>query len=89
MTNSHDQDIDAGARPAAPWRRATIGVAAAALLALTGCEGASPGQRGAGTGAALGSGIALVTGAGAAGVIGAGLIGGAVGYAGGSIAGGR
>lgn len=69
------------------WRRFAMGVAAVAMLTLTGCESASPGQRGAGAGAALGSGIALVTGAGAAGVIGGGLIGGAVGYMGGSAVG--
>ena len=78
------QDRDDHGRTGTAWRRATIGVAAAAMLALTGCEGASPGASGAGTGAALGSGIALLTGASVGTVVGAGLVGGAVGYVGGS-----
>jgi hypothetical protein len=49
-----------------------------------GCENLSPGQKGAVTGAALGSGIGLVAGGSFGTVVGAGLIGGAVGYLGGT-----
>ncbi|MEA2809852.1 MAG: osmotically inducible lipoprotein OsmB, partial [Rhodospirillaceae bacterium] len=45
-----------------------------------GCENMSPGQKGAVTGAALGSGIGLVAGGSFGTVVGAGLIGGAAGY---------
>ena len=61
----------------------------AAMLALTACADMDPSMRGAGTGAAIGSGIALVSGASAGAVIGAGLFGGGVGYVGGLAAGGR
>ena len=60
-----------------------LGLLAAALL-LAGCENMSPGQKGAVTGAALGSGIGMVTGGSFGTVVGAGLIGGAVGYLGGT-----
>ena len=60
-----------------------LALVAAALLA-TGCENMSPGQKGAVTGAALGSGIGMVTGGSFGTVVGAGLIGGAVGYLGGT-----
>ena len=56
---------------------------------LGGCENMSPGQKGALTGAALGSGIGMVAGGSFGQVVGAGLIGGAVGYVGGSAVGNR
>jgi hypothetical protein len=62
-------------------------VAAASIL--FGCENMSPGQKGAATGAALGSGIGMVAGGSFGQVVGAGLIGGAVGYLGGSAVGNR
>lgn len=59
-----------------------------ALAGLTcGCDqfdNMSPGQKGAVTGAALGTGIGLVSGGSFGTVVGAGLIGGAVGYIGGT-----
>ena len=51
---------------------------------LGGCENMTTGQKGALTGAALGTGIAAVAGGSFGTVVGAGLIGGAVGYLGGS-----
>jgi hypothetical protein len=57
-------------------------LAAACLLAA--CENMSTAQKGAVGGAALGSGIGLVTGGSFGTVVGAGLIGGAVGYLGGT-----
>ncbi len=55
-----------------------------ALLAvvgvLGGCENMTPGQKGAVTGAALGTGIGMVAGGSFGTVVGAGLIGGAAGY---------
>ena len=51
---------------------------------LGGCENMTMGQKGAVTGAALGTGIAAVAGGSFGAVVGAGLIGGAVGYLGGS-----
>ena len=51
---------------------------------LGGCENMSPGQKGALTGAALGTGIGAVAGGSFGTVVGAGLIGGAVGYLGGT-----
>lgn len=51
---------------------------------LVGCENMTMGQKGAATGAALGTGIGLATGGSFGAVVGAGLIGGAVGYLGGS-----
>lgn len=60
-----------------------IVIAAAALLA--GCDRPmSSGEKGATVGAAAGTGIGLVTGGSFGQVVGAGLIGGAVGYLGGS-----
>jgi Enterobacterial TraT complement resistance protein. len=59
-----------------------------ALAGMTcGCDqfdNLSPGQKGAVTGAALGTGIGLVSGGSFGTVVGAGLIGGAVGYIGGT-----
>jgi uncharacterized protein YcfJ len=61
------------------------------LMAMTGMtcgcdqfESMSPGQKGAVTGAALGTGIGMVSGGSFGQVVGAGLIGGAVGYVGGT-----
>jgi hypothetical protein len=51
---------------------------------LAGCENMSTGQKGAVTGGALGAGIGMVAGGSFGQVVGAGLIGGAVGYLGGS-----
>ena len=59
----------------------------AALLA--GCENMTTGQKGAVTGAALGSGIGMVAGGSFGQVVGAGLIGGAAGYITGSAIGDR
>jgi hypothetical protein len=57
-------------------------IAVAGLLG--GCENMSPGQKGAVTGGALGTGIGMVAGGSFGQVVGAGLIGGAVGYLGGT-----
>jgi hypothetical protein len=57
-------------------------IAAAGLAG--GCENMTTPQKGALTGAALGSGIGMVAGGSFGQVVGAGLIGGAVGYLGGS-----
>ena len=54
-----------------------------------GCEDMTPGQRGAVTGAALGTGIGMVAGGSFGQVVGAGLIGGAAGSIVGSAAGNR
>jgi hypothetical protein len=54
-----------------------------------GCEDMTPGQRGAVTGAALGTGIGMVAGGNFGQVVGAGLIGGAAGSIVGSAAGSR
>jgi hypothetical protein len=51
---------------------------------LGGCENMSSGQKGAVVGGALGTGIGMVAGGSFGQVVGAGLIGGAVGYVGGS-----
>ena len=51
---------------------------------LGGCENMTTGQKGALTGAALGTGIAAVAGGSFGAVVGAGLIGGAAGYVTGS-----
>ena len=51
---------------------------------LGGCENMTTPQKGALTGAALGTGIAAVAGGSFGAVVGAGLIGGAVGYLGGT-----
>jgi hypothetical protein len=56
---------------------------------LGACENMSPGQKGAVTGVALGTGIGMVAGGSFGQVVGAGLIGGAVGYIGGSAVGNR
>jgi hypothetical protein len=56
----------------------------AAALGVGGCENMTPGQKGMATGAALGSGIGMVAGGSFGEVVGAGLIGGAVGYLGGT-----
>jgi hypothetical protein len=61
----------------------------AAMAILGGCENMSPGQKGAVTGGALGTGIGMVAGGSFGQVVGAGLIGGAVGYLGGSAVGNR
>ena len=63
--------------------RTLILLAAVAGLA-GGCENMTTPQKGAVTGAALGSGIGMVAGGSFGQVVGAGLIGGAVGYLGGS-----
>lgn len=60
-----------------------------AATMVGGCENLSPGQKGAVTGAALGSGIGMVAGGSFGTVVGAGLIGGAVGYLGGTAIGDR
>ena len=60
--------------------RARIVVLLVAAGLLGGCENMTTGQKGALTGAALGTGIAAVTGASFGTVVGAGLIGGAAGY---------
>ncbi|MBM3646638.1 MAG: cell envelope biogenesis protein OmpA [Alphaproteobacteria bacterium] len=52
--------------------------------ALGGCENMTTGQKGALTGAALGTGIGMVAGGSFGEVVGAGLIGGAAGYIAGS-----
>ena len=62
-------------------------VAAAGMLG--GCENMSSGQKGAVAGGALGTGIGMVAGGSFGQVVGAGLIGGAVGYVGGSAVGNR
>ena len=56
---------------------------------LGGCENMSSGQKGAVAGGALGTGIGLATGGSFGTVVGAGLIGGAVGYLGGTAIGHR
>ena len=56
----------------------------AAGLAIAGCENMSTAQKGAVAGGALGTGIGLATGGSFGAVVGAGLIGGAVGYLGGT-----
>jgi len=56
---------------------------------LMGCENMTTGQKGAVTGAALGSGIGMVAGGSFGQVVGAGLIGGAAGYITGSAVGNR
>jgi hypothetical protein len=64
-------------------KKAVVLVLAAASL-MGGCDNMSTAQKGAVGGAALGSGIGLVTGGSFGTVVGAGLIGGAVGYLGGT-----
>jgi hypothetical protein len=70
-------------------RKATVTLILA-VLGLTGCDRPmSSGEKGAAVGAAAGTGIGLVTGGSFGQVVGAGLIGGAVGYLGGSAVGDR
>ena len=59
-------------------------VVLAMVSILGGCENMSSGQKGAVAGGALGTGIGMVAGGSFGQVVGAGLIGGAVGYVGGS-----
>jgi hypothetical protein len=65
-------------------RKKTIILVLAAAGLLAGCENMSTAQKGALGGAALGTGIGLATGGSFGAVVGAGLIGGAVGYLGGT-----
>lgn len=65
-----------------PARTLTLLFAIAGLAC--GCENMTTPQKGGLTGAALGSGIGMVAGGSFGQVVGAGLIGGAVGYLGGS-----
>jgi hypothetical protein len=64
-------------------------VLVAAVVLLGGCENMSSGQKGAVAGGALGTGIGMVAGGSFGQVVGAGLIGGAVGYIGGTAVGNR
>ena len=61
----------------------TVAILTASAL-LGGCDNMSTGQKGAVAGGALGTGIGMVAGGSFGQVVGAGLIGGAVGYVGGS-----
>jgi len=70
-------------------RKKTIMLVLAAASLLGGCENMSTAQKGALGGAALGTGIGLATGGTFGTVVGAGLIGGAVGYLGGTAIGNR
>ena len=65
-------------------RNKAIALVFAASGLLGGCENMSTAQKGAVGGAALGTGIGLVAGGPFGAVVGAGLIGGAVGYLGGT-----
>ena len=56
----------------------------APMLIVAGCDNMSTAQKGAVAGAALGTGIGLAAGGPFGAVVGAGLIGGAVGYLGGT-----
>lgn len=67
--------------------RSKILVLLVAAGLLGGCENMSPGQKGALTGAALGTGIGAVAGGSFGTVVGAGLIGGAAGYIAGTVIG--
>ncbi len=58
----------------------TVLLALAVSGLVGGCENMTTGQKGAVTGAALGSGIGMVAGGNFGQVVGAGLIGGAAGY---------
>lgn len=60
--------------------RTLIAIFAMIAALLAGCENMTTGQKGAVTGAALGSGIGMVAGGSFGQVVGAGLIGGAAGY---------
>ncbi len=57
-----------------------IGLLAVFSVGLAGCENMTPGQKGAVTGAALGTGVGMVAGGTFGQVVGAGLIGGGLGY---------
>ena len=57
-----------------------LGLLAVLSLGLGACENMTPGQKGAVTGGAIGTGIGLVSGGTFGQVVGAGLIGGGVGY---------
>jgi hypothetical protein len=65
-------------------RKVLIALAISAATLSGGCENMSPGQKGAVAGGALGTGIGMVAGGSFGQVVGAGLIGGAVGYIGGT-----
>ena len=69
--------------------KSKIALIVAAAVILGGCENMSSGQKGAVAGGALGTGIGMVAGGSFGQVVGAGLIGGAVGYVGGSAVGNR
>jgi hypothetical protein len=71
--------LQEGRMTAGKW----IAVVAIVCMAA-GCENMSVPQKGAATGAALGTGIGMVTGGTFGQVVGAGLIGGAIGYIGGA-----
>ena len=68
-------------------RKSMIVLIMGAAVLLGGCENMSTGQKGAVAGGALGTGIGMVAGGSFGQVVGAGLIGGAVGYVGGSVIG--
>lgn len=65
-------------------RKIAIALVLAAASLAGGCDNMSTAQKGALGGAALGTGIGLATGGSFGAVVGAGLIGGAVGYLGGT-----
>jgi hypothetical protein len=65
-------------------RKVLVALAITAAGLSGGCENMSPGQKGAATGGALGAGIGMVAGGSFGQVVGAGLIGGALGYIGGT-----
>ena len=65
-------------------RKTTIALMLVAASFVGGCENMTPGQKGAVAGGALGTGIGMVAGGSFPVVVGAGLIGGAVGYLGGT-----
>ena len=65
-------------------RKVLVVLVVSAASLSCGCENMSPGQKGAVAGGALGTGIGMVAGGSFGQVVGAGLIGGAVGYIGGT-----
>ena len=69
--------------------KSKVALIVAAMGILGGCENMSSAQKGAVAGGALGTGIGMVAGGSFGQVVGAGLIGGAVGYVGGSAVGNR
>ncbi len=71
-------------RMTATRKTTTALILVAAMTVVGGCENMSPGQKGLATGGALGAGIGMVAGGSFGQVVGAGLIGGAVGYLGGT-----